>query len=460
MHNTKKAELRLGKGELFSLFCGGLILLTLVVLLTAWATRHAIYGGPRFSENFKQCVLQVAGFLPKAKSTITIVDHFFPPTGVPNVYSNYLVSAGNLTSNTGYLLVPRLRFDGVNEVLLVNMSNRMEQSIFTDLNRRNSAKYSDSLSASESKRVGSISSRNRLLHPILMKSGLLVYLIPSNDLIAVDLKDVTEEKWRIRGSFHHSIETDYENNLWVCGSVEPGQLEFKGSKSSHSNYSYDDQCMVKFSVDGKILDVISVSDLIVESGLEYLLYGLSNPNSIFDPIHINQITPILSDSGVFRKGQLLISLRNLSTILLFDTNSRKIVWNQSGPWMNQHCVMFTSGSKFSVLDNHSFASGEYWLNSKWRTRLVSQDIASGITEEVVFNREGPRNFRIPVEGRALPFAGESWLIEDCLHGTVMIFKNQELIFKWSNKYPDGTVGITSWCRYLNESEVPASLLQN
>jgi hypothetical protein len=451
---------KLGKVKLLSLFCGGLILLTLVVSLTAWATKYAIYGGPRFSGNFRQCVLQVAGFLPKAKSTITILDHFFPPTGVPNVYSNYMVSAGNLTGNTGYLLVPRLRFDGVNEVLLVNISNGMQRSILTDLNRRNSAKYSDILSASEGKRVGSISSRNRLFHPILMKSGLLIYLIPSNDLIAVDLKNATEEKWRIRGSFHHSIENDYDGNLWVCGSVEPGLLEFKGSKSSHSNYSYDDQCVVKVSVDGKILDVISVSDLIVGSGLEYLLYGLSNPDSIFDPIHINQITPILSDAGVFRKGQLLISLRNLSTILLFDPNSRKVVWHQSGPWMNQHCVMFTSDSKFSVLDNHSFASGKYWLNSNWRTQLVSQDIASGITEEVVFNRESPRNFRIPIEGRALPLVGESWLIEDCLHGTIMIFRKQNLVFKWSNKYPDGTVGITSWCRYLNDSDVPDLLMQN
>jgi len=443
-----------------SLFCGGLIFLTLIVSLTAWATKHAIYGGPRFSKTFRQCVLQVAGFIPKAKSTITILDHVRPPRGVLNLYSNYFVSAGNLTANTGYLLVPRLRFDGVNEVLLVNTSNGMQRSIFTDLNHRNSVNYSDVLSASEAKRVGSISSRNRLFHPILIKSGLLVYLIPSNDLIAVDLKDATEEKWRIRGSFHHSIETDYDGNLWVCGSVEPGQLDFNGSKSSHSNYSYDDQCMVKVSVDGKILDAISVSDLVVGCGLEYLLYGLSNPDSIFDPIHINQITPIVRDSGVFRRGQLLISLRNLSTILLFDPKSRKVVWHKSGPWMNQHCVMFTDDSKFSVLDNHSFASGEYWFNSNWRTRIISQDIATDSIEEVVFNRESPRKFRIPIEGRALPLGGESWLIEDCLNGTIMVFRKQKLVFKWSNIYPDKTVGISSWCRYMTLDQVPESMLLN
>jgi hypothetical protein len=39
----------------------------------------------------------------------------------------------------------------------------------------------------------------------------------------------------------------------------------------------------------------------------------------------------------------------------------------------------------------------------------------------------------------------------------MIFSNQKLVFKWTNLYPDGTVGFTSWCRYIDPEAVPEIL---
>jgi len=236
--------------------------------------------------------------------------------------------------------------------------------------------------------------------------------------------------------------------------VQPESNSNSKSKMRHSNKVFEDQTLVKVSPSGKILQVVSVADLILNSGLEYLLYGSANPNVNFDPIHLNQITPILSDSGVFKKGQILVSLRNISTILLVDPDSESVAWHGSGNWMNQHCVMPVGPSTFSVLDNHSFASGEYWLNSTWRTRIVTHNIETGKSSEIRFNGESPRDFHIPIEGRALPANSNHWMIEDCLNGTIMIFGNRKLVFKWSNLYPDGTVGITSWCRYMSSEAVP------
>ena len=429
-----------------------------LVIVSSWATRHAIGGGQRFSAGVRKSVLALAEFPTQAKSLVGLLNNYLPPKGVSNIYSNYLESSPGSNGISGFLLVSCISSNGANAVSLINLSDRSSRVIGLPINRNIENQYSDVLIGAEPRRQSAFSSRHRVWHPYLSKDGTLTYTIPWNDLISVDLK-TGQEKWRVRGAFHHSIESDANGDLWVCGAVQPETISNPKSKTLHSNKVFEDQTLVKVSPSGKVLQVVSVADLILNSGLEFLLYGSANPNVNFDPIHLNQITPILSDFGVFKKGQILVSLRNLSTILLIDSTLETVVWHGSGNWMNQHCVMPAAPSTFSVLDNHSFASGQYWLNSAWRTRIVTHNIETGKTSEIQVNRESPRDFNIPIEGRALPINLDNWMVEDCLQGTIMIFGNQKLIFKWSNLYPDGTVGITSWCRYMSSEAVP-EFLQN
>jgi hypothetical protein len=427
-----------------------------LVIVSSWATRHAIGGGHRFSEAVRKSILALAEFPTQAKSLVGLLNNYLPPKGASNIYSNYLEYSPVSNGISGFLLVSCISSNGANAVSLINLSDRSSRVIDLPINRNLENQYSDVLIGSEPRRQSSFSSRHRVWHPHLSNDGTLTYLIPWNDLISVDLK-TGQEKWRVRGAFHHSIEPDANGNLWVCGAIQPESISNSKSKTRHCNKVFEDQALVKVSPSGKVLQVVSVADLILNSGLEFLLYGSANPNVNFDPIHLNQITPILCDSGVFKKGQILISLRNISTILLIDPASESVVWHGSGNWMNQHCVMPVGPSTFSVLDNHSFASGQYWLNSAWRTKVITHNIETGQTAEVRFKGESPREFRIPIEGRALPVSSNQWMIEDCLHGTIMIFGNQKLIFKWSNSYNDGSVGVTSWCRYMIFSAVPEFL---
>lgn len=424
-----------------------------LVVVSAWATRHAIYGGQRFSVGVKKSVLTVAKFPTHAKSLIGLLDNYLPPKGVSNIYSNYLEVPSDSNRISGYLIVSCSSSNGANPVLLINLSNRVSKQIFISPKNRDVNQYSDYLIGSEPKRQSSFSSRYRVWHPYLSKEGMLTYSIPWNDLISVDLK-TGQEKWRIRGAFHHSIEPNLDGDLWACGAVTPESISNPKLKQRQSNDIFEDQALVKISPSGKILQSISLADLILKSGLEYLLYGSSNPSVNFDPMHLNQITPILSDSGIFKKGQVLVSLRNISTIMLIDPDSQIVIWHGSGKWMNQHCVMPVGRSTFSVLDNHSFASGEYWLNPAWRTRILTYNIETIKSSEVCIDSQSSRNLYIPIEGRALPINSMNWMIEDSLQGTIMIFENQRLIFKWSNLYPDGTVGVTSWCRYVNSDALP------
>ena len=194
--------------------------------------------------------------------------------------------------------------------------------------------------------------------------------------------------------------------------------------------------------------MISVADLLVNNGLEHLLYGVSNPKSNLDPIHLNQIAPVLQDSGSLLKGQLILSLRNLSTILVIDPTRGFVVWHKTGPWMNQHCAMHVGPSTISILDNHSFVQGDYWSKPKWHTKIITCNIDSGEIQEVPLFDDTSKNLKIPIEGRALKIGLNRWLVEDSFNGAILIFDDKKLILKWLNLYPDGRVGRISWCRYL------------
>lgn len=427
-----------------------------LISLSAWATKHAIGGGSRFSEGTRNAILEIADFPSKVKSVVGLVNHFLPPKGVVDRYSKYELIEKGGSELSGAILIPYISKSGDSELLMVNLSNGVGRKILLDADSRKVTKYSDTLVGSESVRQIAVSSRKRIWHPHIEKTGVLTYMIPWNDLISIDLK-TARQRWAIRGAFHHSIEADSDGNLWACAAIRPGSVPNQLSKTQHSNKSFEDQALVKISTSGRILQTISIADLLCNCGLEYLLYGASNPNVNLDPIHLNQITPILSDSGVFRKGQLLVSLRNMSTILLVDPVTQAVVWHGTGPWMNQHCVFPVGSSEFSVLDNHSFASGHYWLNPNWRSRVVKCNITSKNITEIKINNEIQLNLQIPAEGRVLPIEPEAWLIEDSVQGSVMIFNNSGMIYKWVNQYPDGTVGTISWCRYLPRDSVPEFL---
>ena len=440
-----------------------LLVIAITIVLTSWSTKHALNGGKRFSQGFQNIVLGIAGTPNVVADSIRLFLTYGSPNGVVEKHSSYQVNPTGALTNTGYALVSCVSSDGKSDVILINLSNRVQHAVLVRNDRSDKVNYSDSLEGSAARRQASISSRNRVCHPHLSLDGFLTYIIPFNDLVSVDLK-TGNEKWRVKGAFHHSIQLDSENNFWVCAAVDVNSHKSSTSRISHVNNLFEDQALVNISKNGRILQVLSVTDLLCKSGLEYLLYGIANPAVNFDPLHLNQVTPVMHDSGALKKGDLLVSLRNLSTVLLVNPKSEKIDWHCSGPWMNQHSVHPMDESTICLLDNHSYAQafgfGDCWLDPAWRTRLITHNIKTGLTAEVQFSNEWTGQLRLPVEGLVLPIGANSWFFEDSQNGTIMIFRNQKLVFKWSNKYPDGTVGITSWCRYLNDSEVPAFLLQN
>lgn len=426
-------------------------------IVSSWLTRYSIDGGRKIPDYLRRFTIESASFPSRMKGLIELLYNYNTPEGMVDIYKQFVPINGGSKDLSGYILVSRVNTNGMNSVLLVRLRDGFQKVLIEMSKSEKEAEISDQLDGSKNFRHIPLLSRHRIWNPCLSNEGMMYYCEPWGDLISFNLKNRTEQ-WRIRGAFHHSIEMDHEGNLWVCGAATP-DFSIKDRKNiSQSNPIFEDQVIVKISNRGKILDTISVSKLLLENGLEHLLYGGSNPNLVFDPIHLNQITPVTDEANILKKGQIVVSLRNLSTVLLVDPPNRRVIWSKTGPWMNQHSVKVVGNDTLMLLDNHSFASsatGDYWLNPKWQTRLIRINLQKNNFDYILPVTNGIVEWRIPTEGVVFKCSNDSIGVEDSKYGTVLIFNNSNLVGKWSNKYPNGNVGITSWCRY-----VPEELIKN
>jgi hypothetical protein len=451
----------LSKKEKFvTLLCGLILVFSVISILISWATRHALLNGSRFSSETQKNIIAVASLPIKVKDVLKIgAEKLVPPTGVTDQYKNIKVS--NKSNLSGYLIIPSINNKGVSKIDVVDLNTKSNKCIYKYKQGEGKLVYSDTVNGSTAWRQSLLSSRFAMYHPHLSKSRVLTFNFLFNDIVSYDLFSRTEV-WRIRGAFHHSIELDNHGNYWTCGSVDPVSNLNIEPISGNPAISFEDQAIIKISPSGKVLQSISVMKLLLKNQLEHLMYGVSNLGINRDPFHLNYVYPISQTDGVFKEGDLLVSLRNLSTVLLVNTREEKVVWSKTGPWMNQHSVTPKEKTVISMLDNHSFASAvspeQYWLDGAWRTRILNYDILSGKVNEIDSRGGQDIILKIPISGRVFETEDKCWIVEDSIGGTIIGYRGSEIVYKWSNSFPDGSVGPITWCRYISKNDFDTNLI--
>lgn len=89
-----------------------------------------------------------------------------------------------------------------------------------------------------------------------------------------------------------------------------------------------------------------------------------------DVLHSNTVFPVQFDqTGVFHRGQLIVSLREIDTLLAIDAASGLIGWAQRGPWRRQHEPTLEADGTIWLFDNQGGEAG--------RSRVLHYDPATG-----------------------------------------------------------------------------------
>ena len=179
-------------------------------------------------------------------------------------------------------------------------------------------------------------------HSKLLNNGDV--LISSSLSPVLRINPCSEIIWSSKISSHHSKELDSENNIWV-------PIYLKSPRKIYgTNIEFHDGISKLDINNGEILYKKSLLDILTENNLLNLI---GNSYMGKDPLHLNDIEPILNDSKYWKKGDLFLSMRNISLVVLYRPSTNKILWHSFGPWRHQHDVDIIGNSKIAVFNNNT-----------------------------------------------------------------------------------------------------------
>ena len=289
--------------------------------------------------------------------------------------------------------------------------------------------------------------RYMLRHPILLEDGGLLFQYTS-PLIKIDsCSNLIFQN--ANDQFHHSIEKDADGNIWVPSHLYPQSLPIKKvGRSIIDERGYYDDAIVKLSADGEILFEKSLSQIFIDNGLEYLLFSVGDRGFTKDPIHLNDIQPVDFDGEFWKKGDVFLSLRHQSMVLLYRPATNKIIWKGTGPFFHQHDVDILNEYSISVFNNNSkdFALGDVvdGHNEVIIYDFKTNQYSSYLSDSLIKN-----DVRTITAGRNQILQNGDLFVEETNYGRSLYF-NSDGSLRWThvNRADNGKIYSIRWSRIL------------
>lgn len=280
-----------------------------------------------------------------------------------------------------------------------------------------------------------------LIHgTVLLPNGDLVFNFERLGLIRLDI--CGSVVWRLPYRTHHSIYRDESGNFWV-----PGQITRTEPSDALPNYRppFEDYTVLEISPAGEILREISVFDLLIANGRRGLLHMATTSDwqteVTGNTLHLNDVETFPSDmaAGVFRRGDIMISLRNINTVLVFDPDDLRITFISTGQVLRQHDPDFVDGDTISVFDNNNLMPDQTGQAS----RIVTLSATDG-SADIRFAGTREKGFFTDIMGKHQLLANGNILITESRRGRAFeIDRENAVVWEFYNKVSDGLIGVIS-----------------
>ncbi|RKZ50492.1 MAG: hypothetical protein DRR08_30245 [Candidatus Parabeggiatoa sp. nov. 2] len=191
------------------------------------------------------------------------------------------------------------------------------------------------------------------------------YLYPNGDLLAIYLgmgdspwgyglvkvdKD-SKMIWKYAENVHHDVDVDSDGKIYTL------IHEFTTEKIPEVALDppFLEDSIVVLSADGQELKRVSISKAFRNSDYSSVLKVLVDAEKKGDPWHTNNVELLNEQMAAqfpfLKKGQVLVSLRNIDTIAVVDLDKEQVVWAITGPWHRQHDPDFLSNGNMILFDN-------------------------------------------------------------------------------------------------------------
>lgn len=248
--------------------------------------------------------------------------------------------------------------------------------------------------------------------------------------------------WRLPARTHHSLHLDDRGHIWT--SIRHTRHERPDGLFAYQP-PFEEYTIVEISPEGKILQEVSIFDLLRENDLTgYLLMSSFNddqPTVGGDTLHVNdvEVFPSSLEPGVFRPGDVMVSMRRPSTVVVFDLERRAVRHVSTGGFVRQHDPDFLDGNSFAVFDNHHVGARHEGVQS----RIVVEEVRTG-RRKIAFQGTSDQPFFTDIMGKQQWLPNGNLLLVEATTGRVLEVDGEgRLVWEFVNVIGDGLAGAVS-----------------
>ena len=347
--------------------------------------------------------------------------------------------------DTGYLLMPRYS-KKKRQVIVELFSIADKKVVHTWV-----PPLDEIFKTSKVEQTGANSAKEyRAQHPFLLKDGGLIFTSGEGPMVRINA--CSELIWVNDRHFHHSIELNADGNLVVPIVMAP--------QVPKTVLPIRDDGFAIVSLDGKIINEHSVTDILLKNGYRGLIYGVGRFET--DRIHLNDAQPILKNLNGAQTGDIALSIRHLSTILLFHPQTGKIKWLKTGPWLSQHDVDLLDDGRYSILGNDIIRQQDtsQIFVEKDRSNIYVFDANSGSIEQPYTRVMAKHKIATGSAGRLKLLANGDAYIEESDKSRIMRISKDNVRWEYVNAVSPNTVGAVHWTRYISQNDIDLKWKEN
>lgn len=278
----------------------------------------------------------------------------------------------------------------------------------------------------------------RFVHPYLTEEGELLLKDHNTPLFLLSVcGDI--RWWQDEHLFHHSSNADGEGGFWVP-SMMLGALPEKYSQR------FVRDALARLNNQGQVTFKVALDEILFENDLGHLLF--TGDHFYPDPMHLNDIEPVLTDGPYWKKGDLFLSLRNPSLVMLYRPSTEEVVWSQTGPWLTQHDVDILDDHRISVFSNNMYnlGLGPY---VEGVSEVLIYDFETGTVESPFRDVLEQLNAIASVEGLQEFTQSGHLIYEETTRGRIFVLDaSSKIVATYVNRAENGGIYTLGWSRYV------------
>jgi hypothetical protein len=164
-----------------------------------------------------------------------------------------------------------------------------------------------------------------------------------------------------------------------------------------------------------------------------------------DNLHLNDVETFdrTSESGLFEFGDVVVSLRNIHTVLVFDPETLKIKYYRTGGFIRQHDPDFVDANTLLLYDNNDVRR-----DGMGESRILQIDAARDEVS-VVYPQSGNEPFFSRIMGKYQALPGDRLLIAESTGGRAFeVDASGRVIWEFINQVSDTEAGIIEQAQRL------------